>query len=630
MTFISRFAVAATIALAAFSPFASAQDKAEFPYVEKAWHGTYDVDKDGRVTQTVMTRYQVLQESMLERLKVFSISYSTSIQTGEVLEAYTLKKDGRQIAVPPGNFQKETNDGQKGAGPMFSDRTRVSVVYPDLMVGDTVHIRYRLTEKEPMFPGHYSLALGFSPYSVYEDTRVVVRVPKDMVLKKEAHFFTALEEKAEDGKRVLEWRYSNLKPRRYVEEEDSGLWSQQEVPGVLVSTFPDYEAIARAYGDRALPKAQPTERIHALVRDVIGKETQPREKARLLYEWVSRNITYGGNCIGVGAVVPRDVNVVLDNKMGDCKDHATLLQAMLASAGIRSEQVLVNAGSKYELTATPVVSLVNHVMNFLPDFRLYVDATAKEVPFGLLPTGTYAKPVIHVGAARALASVPHENHFNNEQRLRMTLKMAANGSASGSMRVSLKGLEAAQFRAYMRDLSADGEREFVKQALSSYGYKGRGTLEKGATTGLSDQYEYSVKFDMDNFLRSGTSGAFVFSPVMGTPLSVQSFSNVEDRFVPKRKEACHGFHSYETYEIELPAGLTLIDMPENAQVRGTLVDYSAKYQKTKSGVLVTRELHDKTPESICTPEATADFLKQARPVGENLRTQVLYKRKTPG
>jgi transglutaminase-like putative cysteine protease len=624
MGFCNRCAAAVVLFACALPVIA--QDKAEIPYVEKIWHGEYDVDKDGRVTQTVVARYQVLQESLLERSKVYSISFSTSIQTGEVLEAYTLKKDGRQVPVPPGNFQKQTNDGRAGAGPAFSDQTRLSVVFPDFAVGDSVHIRYRLTEKEPMFPGQFSQAFRFSPFVAYEDVRITVRAPREMALKTEAYSMKVEAASQPDGRQVLSWSYRNPQPRKYKEEADEGIWSLKDSPGLLISTFATYEAIAKAYGDRALPKAEPTPRVRELVAAVLAGETRPREKARLLYEWVSRNITYAGNCIGVGAVVPRDLNFVLDNKMGDCKDHATLLQAMLAVAGVPSEQVLVNAGGMYELPATPVVSMVNHVMNFLPEFNLYVDATAKEIPFGYLPDGTYEKPVIHVGAAKALAKVPSEKHEENQQRLHMTLKLAANGAASGAMKVTAKGARAANMRAYMRDMSADAEREFVKQALASYGYRGRGTLDRGRTDGLSDEYQYAVEFDIDNFLRGGSTGAFWFAPVIGTPFPVMDFANVPDRTLPSRAETCHGFHSYETLVFELPAAMELLSMPDDADFKGRLVDFSARYKKTANVVSIVRELHDKTPGNVCPPEMTADFIKQAIPVGENLRTQVLYKR----
>lgn len=39
------------------------------------------------------------------------------------------------------------------------------------------------------------------------------------------------------------------------------------------------------------------------------------------------------------------------------------------------------------------------------------------------------------------------------------------------------------------------------------------------------------------------------------------------------------------------------------------------------------QLHDKTSDSVCSPETSAELKKQGLPVAENLRTQVLYKRK---
>jgi transglutaminase-like putative cysteine protease len=595
------------------------------PVISKRWHADYRVDQDGRHDETIAMELGVVQESGIDQVKTYSFSFSTSIQTGEVLEAYTLKKDGRKLMVPADNYQTQINDGRRGARPMFSDRTRISVVFPEVAVGDTVGLRYRIVNKEAMFPGHFSMALSFSPFAVYEDVQVRIDAPRDLKLGVETHGMQAAESASGD-RRVLQWRYQNLKSRAW-SEADAGIWRHDESPGLLVSTFASYEAIAQAYGARALPKAEPTQRIRELSREVLGDEKRPREMARKLYEWVSKNITYGGNCIGIGAVVPRDLDVVLDNKMGDCKDHATLLQALLNAAGIPSEQVLVNASELYDLPSTPVVSLVNHVMTYFPGFDLYADATAKEIPFGHLPMGLYAKPVIHVGAAKALARIPNQDHRSNVQRVRMSIKVAETGRATGEMQVSLKGVEAAGVRSYMRQLNGDAERQFTRRALSSYGYKGQGTVNKGETAGLSDEYAFSITFEIENYLDGGASGAFVLGPVIGTPMPVMNFAGVRQEDPIKRRHTCHGFHSYETLDIQLAPGVTLLSLPSDSRVRSRLIDYTARFQKTRTGVLVTREVHDKTPESVCPPELTAELYRHALPVADNLKTQVLYKRK---
>lgn len=614
----------AVVALCAAA--AHAADRQDAPYVSKLSHVTYDVDKDGRSVQDVTARTQVLQQKAIEVLKNFSFSFSSSIQTGEVVEAYTLKQDGRRIPVPDGNYQRQSNEGRGPAGPFFSDITTISVVFPDVAVGDAVHIQYRTTEKEAMFPGQFSAALRYSPFAAQEDVRVTVRLPKDMVLRHEEHFmdFTETEQ---DGKRVMAWRYTNPVARER-SDDDNGLWSVKEIPGLLVSTFASYEAIAQAYGARALPKAVPTPAIQALAGSIVGTATQPREKARKLYEWVSRNITYGGNCIGVGAVVPRDLGVVLENKMGDCKDHATLLQALLAAVAIPSEQVLVNAGNDYELPAVPVVSMVNHVFNYLPSLNLYLDATAKEVPFGYLPYGSYAKPVIHVGAAQALATVPGPEHSRSRQKLEMVLKITDSGAASGSMQVKTWGAEAAQMRAWMRELNSQQEKDFVKTALAGWGFRARGSLERGNTQGLGDEFDYKVTFEIDNYVRaSGSTGTLPVGPVVNTPLPVEGLAGMDDGPAPKRRQVCRGYHSTETYQIELPAGFDLLSIPDNADIKGSLVDYKATYKRTGRQLRISRSVDDKTPGGICEPELYAEYLRQAAPVGENLRSQVLFKRK---
>lgn len=609
---------------------AQAAEPQQVHAISKQWYADYEVASDGRSTVTYTSASQVLHASALEDMKSATFSYSTSIQKGEILEAYTLKADGRRIPAPPTNYQTEVNNGRDGAKPLFSDYTRLSVVFPDVAVGDTVGVKYRIADKEPIFPGSFSVVQSFSPYNVYEDARITVRFAKALDLKFESHNLQEETAGEDGGFQTRAWRYRNPSPRVY-SEADEGIWRLEEFPVLMVSTFPNYEAIAKAYGDRALPKAEPNDRVIALAKSIVGDQGDPLARARLLYEWVSRNITYGGNCIGVGAVVPRDTDTVLDNKMGDCKDHATLLQALWRAADIRGEQVLINAGSQLDLPATPVVSMVNHVINYLPDWKIYLDATAKEIPFGYLPEGSHGKPVLHVGTATALATIPPSAPDRTQQHVRTRLRIGADGSATGDIQISLKGTRAAQWRSYMRDLKATAVRDFVKRTLSASGFKGKGELDRGDLSEakvLADEYSFGFTFEMDNYLQAGTSGAFRLTPLVNLPLSVSRFAFKGDQAPDTRRHYCEGFKTDESYDIELAPGVSFVQLPESLTKRGRYLEFTSSYKRTKTGVRVVRELFDKTPEGVCTPDFLNGWQVEVEPIAQNLKSQVFYKRKS--
>jgi len=616
-------------ALTTASAVAQTTEPQQTHVVSKQWQADYEIAQDGRSTVTYTSRNQILNASVLEDMKSISFSYSTSIQKGEILEAYTVKADGRRIVAPATNYQTEVNNGRDGAKPLFSDYTRISVVFPDVAVGDTVGVKYRIADKEPIFPGSFSVVQSFSPYSVYEDASISVKFAKGIDLKFESHNLQEEAAGEDGGLQVRKWHYRNPVPRPY-DEADEGIWRLEELPVLMVSTFSSYDAIAKAYGDRALPKAEPNARVVALAKSIVGEQADPLTRARLLYEWVSRNITYGGNCIGVGAVVPRDTDTVLDNKMGDCKDHATLLQALWRAAGINGEQVLINAGSQLDLPATPVVSMVNHVINYLPDWKIYLDATAKDVPFGYLPDGSHGKPVLHVGTAQALATIPPAPADRTQQHVRSRLRIGADGSAKGDIQISLKGTQAARFRTYMRDLKADAVRDFVKRTLSGSGFKGKGELDRGDLSeakALADEYAFGFTFEIDNYLQAGTSGAFRLSPVVNLPLSVSRFAFKGNQPPIKRRFYCEGFKTDESYDIELAPGVSFAQLPESLTKRGRHLEFTSSYKRTKNGVRVVRELFDKTPEGICSAGFMNAWQAEVEPIAENLKSQVFYKRK---
>lgn len=614
-----------TVFLMGMLSMAHAQDRViEDPPVRFGqFHVSYVLNDDFTSAETRQWSMTILNAQALEGAKTATITHSTSVQKVEVLQAYTLKADGRQVHVPKDNFQIQTSQGRDSSSPAFSDFSTVTVVFPELAVGDTILLSYRISQSEPIFPGHFDAAHTFGKDTPVNDVRVSVEFPAALKVRYAARSMQQSEETLPGGRKRVLWQWNNpqalLSSRR-----DYSVVNSQDLIGAAFSTFENYQAIAAAYGARATPKAQATDRVRALADEIVGARSQPIEQARALYDWVSTKITYGGNCVGVGTVVPRDVDKVLDNRMGDCKDHATLLQALLSAKGIRSEQVLINAGNEYRLPDIPRVGAVNHVLNYLPDFKQYVDATAKHQPFGVLPVQLRGKPVLHVGAWRdgAVTPVPVPAR---RQTTNSRLKLAADGSMSGTVKVQLQGDAAIDARAWARQMPVESRTEMVREMLRSLGLNGHGRLEIPDASALTDEFDLTLHVDrIDRFVSLPGSGAFHVYPLVGGT-TVGRMVVPDDGEAVRHDSACTSGVATEIYTIELPKGMKVTGLPSSSKLSNSVQRYEASYVRKGQTLHIRRQLDDHTPVKVCPPGISNEYKKLGGQVGDNLRAQVLYR-----
>lgn len=588
------------------------------------YYATFYINEDGTAVESFEWSQTVLKETALETSKRASIGYSTSAQKAEVVAAYTLKADGRRIDVPKDNYQVEVNSGKGKDSPVYSDWTTLTVVFPDVAVGDSVVFSYKITQTEPMFQKHYSTDQFFYNHVAYDDVRVRFDYPSSLWAQYEARGMKETENSEKSDRKIVEWRYSNPAPVK-TERRDFSVFDPDKEVGYAFSTFKNYADIAAAYGVRALPKAVPTERITKLAANIVKDKTTQKEQARTLYEWVATNITYAGNCIGIGAVVPRDLSFILDNKMGDCKDHATLLQALFAARGIKSTQALVNAGSVYRLPKIPVVSTVNHVINYLPAFDLYVDSTSDSTPFGMLPFNDQDKPVLLVEGFKAGAKTSAPPIGSNRQRAKSAIRIAPDGSVSGSVEVFLNGQGAAHSRAWARKITKDAEDDLVKDILRRQGVIGNGKFEKDDPTELTNNYRFKASLNAEKFIKLPGAGAFYIYPPLGivTPIYGLLKSAIEPE-----KEAdvtCMGGVAVEDYIIEIPKTVKVLSVPDNMKIANDFLSYTATYKLKNNVLTVKRALDDRTKGNVCPPLFLAEYKKIAEKVVSNLKEQVLYK-----
>lgn len=87
--------------------------------------------------------------------------YVGSLETVEILEAYTETPDGQRIAVPADQIRtQDVADDDEGR--IFSDRKQKIVIYPQLAVGAKLYVRLDNHQHTPYFPGHF-FSMNFLP-----------------------------------------------------------------------------------------------------------------------------------------------------------------------------------------------------------------------------------------------------------------------------------------------------------------------------------------------------------------------------------------------------------------------------------------------------------------------------------
>ncbi|RQR23990.1 DUF3857 domain-containing protein [Burkholderia sp. Bp9143] len=604
------------------APVATMERQAQDPAIRiVSYNEKHVIGIDGKDFATMAVSIQVLKASALENAKQSTLGFSRSAEKIDVLEAYTLKANGKRLPVPRTSWQIRKDEGHKGATAMFSDYSSISLVFPDLAVGDTTVLKYRKSTIEPLFPGKLSLDRSF-PRSLAVDNAVVsVDAPAAMQLQYAAR---DMQESivTKGGRQYLVWTLQNKAPR-FTDRNDWSVVDAESEPGIALSSFTDWSDLARSYVKRATPKAVVTPRLRQLSAQIVAERTTVEAKVHAIYDWVSQNITYGGNCVGIGAVVPRDLDVVLDAKMGDCKDHATLMQALLAAQGVASEQVLVNAGNVYKLPKIVVASTVNHVINYVPEIGLFLDATAGGTVFGRLPVADQDKPVLSASSdVPARTPVDKGNHT---QFVSSHLRIDNDGSVEGDITVQVTGRFAEEARQRLLNIGKEEQARFIREAFRHNGFEAEGTFDFDDPHPLVDHFSYKGTFRVRKAITYPGSGGLRIIPWIYTEAPVARFAEQALLPIEPQDTVCLPGTTKEEYVITLPEKLKVLSLPEDATVDSKLLSYESHYSLEGRELKATRTLNDRSPANICSADVSKQISEALRPVLDDMRQQLLYK-----
>lgn len=474
-------------------------------YEVELYKAHYSVNPDGTYEARIQVVKRLLTPNGVQEEAQASMTYSEKLQSLEVLEAYTLKKDGSKIPVPKDRIFVQAPPETQDA-PTFSDNKVVKVVFPQVGVGDAVSITWRLVQKKPYFPGQF-YATDIEPINeVVKHAELVVDAPAPMKLAWKKRGDPELgdyqvKEETKDGRHRITATFSRAEP---IPLEPGMVDPVQVSPALTVTTFPSWEAIGTAYWARAKDKAKVTPAIQKLADEVAG-DAQGLEAAKKLYEWEAKNIRYVALELGIGGYVPQSAEQVLNQRYGDCKGYVTLLQALLAAKGIRSEPVLIRLGEDYGLLPAPTPEQFNHAILYLPDHDLYLDPTARYAPFGVLVLGDLSKPVVIAGDAPRLSHTPSGDPERDQYHEAQTFTLKKDASLKGEGTITTKGYVEAQWRILFARVPQVALPQVAQSLLAQFGEGGSGSLEITPPGDLDRPFVITAKWTSPSLAPAGST-----------------------------------------------------------------------------------------------------------------------------
>jgi hypothetical protein len=404
----------------------------------------------------------------------------------------------------------------------------------------------------------------------------------------------------------------------------------------------DWSDVGKWESSLASGRRDASPEIKQKVAALTANVTSDLGKMQSLAQFMQNDIRYVGIELGIGGWQPHAATDVFSHRYGDCKDKATLLSAMLKEAGFDSYYVIVNTRRGVVLSAMPASPFwFNHVIlavrlpeNLTDDSleavlvhpklgRLTIfDPTDEFTPFGHIRgqlQGNYALLVMPDGGdlVRLPDLAPARNGVTRTAK--MTLDPA--GHLKGDVREIRVGDAAKYRRSELRNAAKDADKIKPIETLLAHSFADvhitKATVTNLHQNALPFQYDYSIV--APNYAKNAGNLLLVRPRLIGSK-GVGFLETKEPRRHPVEFEGPS--RDTDTFEITLPAGYEVDDLPPPVNADYSFASYHSKTEVNGNTLKYTRTFEVK---ELSVPLSKVEDLKKLYRIiaGDERNTAVL-------
>jgi transglutaminase-like putative cysteine protease len=417
------------------------------------------------------------------------------------------------------------------------------------------------------------------------------------------------------GGNQWQWTVADIKSIR--REEDMPPW--QGIAGQMILTyypaggataknvFSDWQGMGIWYTNLLNGRLEASEQIKQEVAALTANKATTLEKMQALAGFVQHDIRYVAVELGIGGWQPHPASDTFQHRYGDCKDKATLLRSMLREIGVESYHVAINTRRGSITSDTPANNGFNHVITAiklpdglqdpslmatlqLPDAGrvLFFDPTDQLTPFGRIRgplQSNYA--LVVTGNGGQLVKLPEQPLTSNSVQRTAKFSLDTSGGLTGEVKEVRVGDRANVERWRLQTVTDNKDRikpieEILSGSLSSFQITHAGVvnLEK---TDLPLGFNYA--FASENYAKNAGDLVLLRPRVLGVKAQ-GILETKEPRRYPIEFEG--PVKDEDTFEIALPAGYKVDDLPPPVDADYSFASYHSKTQAEGNVIRYTR------------------------------------------
>lgn len=317
-------------------------------------------------------------------------------------------------------------------------------------------------------------------------------------------------------------------------------------------------------------KCEDTLSLHSLVHQIVSPEDSEREKVRKVFQWVQNNVRYIAIEDGLGGFIPRDPDVVLKRRYGDCKDMATLIYKLLKIQDIPSYLVWIGTRDlpyRYEELPSPVID--NHMITAYYDEiageYIFLDATDDNIAFGY-PSGFIQGKEALIDKENGnfeIVSVPIPTADKTIMADSVQLYIE-DYELRGKGEMQLTGYYAADTKDVLKASSREKSKKKFTQGLTQKG-NNKYDLEKYNIALNENEVIFDYEFSIPSYINKTENEIYI-------NLNLENLSGFFSAYeVKDRKRAVTERYATQTqyvYNLTIPEGYELDYVPEDVSMDG--------------------------------------------------------------